>query len=92
MLFARFRRATVEDGPGARQLEHEARNAHAVQLVDQALAAQADLADPDDRDVQLIDLCLELRSALAPKPVDAYIIQELPRLRPSVPVIPGRSS
>ena len=90
MLFARFRRATVEDGPGAKQLEHQARNAHAVELVDQALAVQAALEE-DDRDLELVNLCLELRSALAPKPVDAYIIQELPRLRPSVPVIPGRS-
>lgn len=83
----------VADTPEVLRFEAAARNAHAVQLVDKALTAQADLF-PDDRDLELVELCLDLRSALAPTPVDAYTIHELPslRLRSAVPVIPGRSS
>ena len=46
-------------------LEQQARNAEAAALVNQALVRQARLL-PDDRDAELVDLCLELRSTLAP--------------------------
>jgi hypothetical protein len=58
-------------------IELRGRNTHAVRLVLVALANEAD-KPREMRDQALMDLCLELHSALRPAPV--------------VPVIPGRSS
>lgn len=92
-MFARFFRTRtgvdVADTPETKGLEATARNAAGVDLVRAALAGQA-AVEEDDRDVELVNLCLELLSALAPTPVDAYIIQELPDR--GLVVVPGRSS
>ncbi|MEV6633910.1 hypothetical protein AB0M54_24480 [Actinoplanes sp. NPDC051470] len=83
----------IEDTREARELEHAARHREAVRLVNTALAGQAGLF-PEDRNGDLVDLCLELRSVLAPTPVGSRVIKELPPLlRPGAPVVvPGRSS
>lgn len=81
----RGRPVMVEETEEARHLETQARNNEAVALVDEALAAQSDL-EPDDRDLVLIDLCLSLRSALAPAPAGSQVVSG----RAPVPVIPGR--
>jgi hypothetical protein len=64
----------IVDTDEATQLEQQARLRHAHRLIDYTLTAQS-LLYPDDRNTELVNLCLELRATL----------------RPSPPEIPGRS-
>jgi hypothetical protein len=67
----------IEDTAEAVALEHAARNRHAARLVDAVLSTQAQMR-ADDRNTALVDLCLELRSALAPTPIGSRVLKELP--------------
>ncbi len=51
-------------------LEVQARNRHAVHLVERALCRQS-LLIRDDRDDELVNLCLDLRATLRPAPVES---------------------
>jgi hypothetical protein len=64
----------IVDTDEATHLEQQARMRHAHRLIDRTLTAQS-LLYPDDRNTELVNLCLELRATL----------------RPSEPDIPGRS-
>jgi hypothetical protein len=64
----------IVDTDEATHLEQQARLRHAARLIRRALAAQA-LLDWEDRNTELENLCLDLRSTLWP----------------SAPEIPGRS-
>jgi hypothetical protein len=64
----------IVDTDEATQLEQQARLRHANRLIDRTLTGQS-LLYPDDRNTELVNLCLELRSTLWP----------------SAPTIPGRS-
>jgi hypothetical protein len=65
-------------------LELQARKAAALELVDPVLAGQQ-LLHPDDRDRQLVDLCLDVRSVLEPAGGSRRVG------RSSVPFVPGRA-
>jgi hypothetical protein len=64
----------IVDTDEATQLEQQARLRHAHRLIDRTLTAQS-LLYPEDRNTEVVNLCLELRSTLWP----------------STPSIPGRS-
>jgi hypothetical protein len=57
----------IVDTDEATQLEQHARLRHAHRLIDRTLTAQS-LLYPDDRNTELVNLCLELRSTLWPSP------------------------
>jgi hypothetical protein len=63
----------------AQLIEAQARNREAAELVDAALAAHANPA-------AMVDLLLDIRSALAPSPVGSQV----PLVRRSVPMLPRR--
>lgn len=56
------------------------RQAEALHLVDEALSRQSDL-HADDRNRELLDLCLEVRGALAPPPGSQLLRRPAPFAR-----------
>lgn len=85
----------LDDTAEAVQLEQAARLTHAARIVHRTLLAES-LKPGEHRDVALMDVCLELRSALRPAPVDAEVLREapakLPQRHPQVPILPERAS
>lgn len=82
----------LDDTPAAVELEQSARLTHAARIVHRTLLAES-LKDPALRNVALMDLCLELRTALKP-PTGSEVLREVPPVgvRHAVPVVPGRTS
>lgn len=72
----------VEETPEAELVEVRARNAEAAELVDAALARHRG----DRVNADLVDVLLDIRSALAPAPPGSQV----PSVRRSAPVLPGR--
>lgn len=76
------------------ELEQVARIKHAARIVHRTLIAQH-LLLPDDRNHELIDVLLDLRSTLMPSAPGSEVLREGPTpvaIGHAVPVIPGRSS
>lgn len=70
-----------------------ARIKHAARLAERKLFEQS--GKPEWlRDVELVDLCLDVRSALRPSAPGSEVLRELPPVpvRYAVPVTPGRAS
>jgi hypothetical protein len=85
----------LDDTPAAAELEHDARVGEALRLVEAALARESERARKTGmRNPDLVDVCLEVRSALQPSPPDAEVLREVPPvgIRYAAPVIPGRPS
>lgn len=76
----------MRDTAEARLLEQDARAAHVIALAEAALLKQAAL-HRDDRDDELVDFALEVRSALAPPAAGSRVLG----VRPPVPFVPGRA-
>lgn len=82
----------VVESREAAELDDRARRRHAERLIHRTLLTES-LRDPAMRNGALVDLCLDLRSALVPSAPDARALRELPGVahRYAVPVTPGRS-
>lgn len=77
----------------ASHLELQARLRHVARLAERVLFAQS--FKPDElRDAELIDLALDIRSALRPSPPGSEVLREMPPvgIRYAVPIVPGRPS
>lgn len=85
----------LDDTPAAAEIEHSARVTEALRLVELALARESNRArKTGTRNPDLVDVCLEVRSALLPSPPDAEVLREVPSvgIRYAAPVIPGRAA
>lgn len=84
----------LDDTPASVELEHDARHKAMRRLIHRTLLAES-LKDPALRNGELTDFCLEARSILQPSAPGSEVLREVPPVgirRPSVPVIPGRTS
>jgi hypothetical protein len=71
------RAIVLDETPAAVELERDTRIRHAANRIDILLALQARLFH-DDRNTELVDALLELRSTLRPAVADPEALRELP--------------
>lgn len=83
----------LDDTPAAVDLEQGARLKHAARIVHRTLVAES-LKEGPQRNVELMDLCLELRSTLRPSAPGSEVLREVPPvgIRYPAPVVPGGAS